>query len=143
MSENGTAHGQGMGSVVRFLASGGVNTLLTWGVYYLLLNILSYRWSYTVAYALGIALAYVLYRFYVFRRSGGRAAPLWVALIYLLQYLMGLALVSLWVQLLGAPVALAPLFAVAVSLPLTYLLNRWVFRPRSHAGAADAKPFGP
>ena len=132
-----------MGNIVRFLASGGVNTLVTWAVYYLLLNIFSYRWSYTIAYALGIALAYFLYRFYVFRRPGGRAAPLWVGLIYLLQYLLGLALVSLWVQVLGAPVALAPLFAVALSLPLTYLLNRWVFRPREHAGAANARPSRP
>lgn len=123
-------------SVLRFLASGAVNTLLTWAVYALLLLVLPYRWSYTIAYALGIGLAYLLYRYYVFGRSGGRAGPLWVALIYLLQYLLGLGLVSLWVQVLAAPVVLAPLFAVAVSLPLTYLLNRWVFRARPPGGAS-------
>lgn len=135
MSECDKARRAGTNRVLRFLASGGANTLVTWAVYSLLLLILPYRWSYTIAYALGIGLAYVLYRYYVFGRSGGRSAPLWVALIYLLQYLLGLALVSLWVQILEAPVILAPLFAVAVSLPLTYTLNRWVFRLREHAGA--------
>jgi putative flippase GtrA len=116
--------------VLRFLASGAANTLITWAVYAALLLVLPYRWSYTLAYALGIGLAYLLYRYYVFGRSGGRLGPLWVALIYLLQYLLGLALVSFWVQVLLAPIVLAPLFAVAVSLPLTYGLNRWVFRTR-------------
>lgn len=126
--------------VLRFLASGAVNTLVTWAVYAALLLVLPYRLSYTIAYALGIAIAYLLYRYYVFNRSGGRLGPLWVAAIYLLQYLLGLALVSFWVQVLAAPVVLAPLFAVAVSLPLTYLLNRWVFRTR---GAQSREPNPP
>jgi len=134
MREPGALQARGK-SVLRFLASGAVNTLLTWAVYAALLQVLPYRWSYTVAYALGIVLAYLLYRYYVFGRSGGRTGPVWVALIYLLQYLLGLGLVSFWVQVLAAPVVLAPLFAVAVSLPLTYLLNRWVFRRRPDAEA--------
>jgi putative flippase GtrA len=129
--------------VLRFLASGAANTLVTWAVYAALLLVLPYRWSYTIAYALGIGLAYVLYRYYVFNQSGGRLGPVWVTMIYLLQYLLGLALVSFWVGVLTAPPVLAPLFAVAVSLPLTYLLNRWVFRTRGADGAEPRPPLAP
>jgi putative flippase GtrA len=59
-------------------------------------------------------------------------------LIYLLQYLLGLALVSLWVQVFEAPALWAPVFAVAVSMPLTYVLNRWVFRFQGGAAVEAA-----
>lgn len=115
-------------SVLKFLASGAFNTGATYLVYLALLPVLPYRWSYTISYLLGIAMAYMLYRYFVFGTSAGRFGPVWVTLIYLLQYLAGLALVSFWVQGLQAPSILAPAFAVAVTLPLTYVLNRRVFR---------------
>lgn len=126
------------GPVGRFLASGAFNTLLTWGVYLALLQWLPYWASYSGAYALGIALNYVMNRYLVFRRPGGLFGPLLVAGIYLAQYLAGLLLVALWIRLLGGPPAVAPLFAVALTLPATYLLNRWVF----HRGGAPVPPPG-
>jgi putative flippase GtrA len=89
-----------------------------------------YRWSYSLSYATGILLAYLLYRHVVFGNSGGRYGPLWVALIYLGQYLLGLGLVSLWVETLRAPASWAPAFSIAILVPISYVLNRWVFRPR-------------
>ena len=120
--------GLATGPAARFVASGAFNTLVTWLVYLALLRWLPYWAAYTTTYALGIALAYVLNRFLVFRRPGGRYGPLLVAAIYVAQYLAGMALVALWVRGLGWPEALAPLFAVAVTLPVTYLLTRQVFR---------------
>jgi putative flippase GtrA len=120
----------GFGSGLRFLVSGGVNTLASWGIYALLLRVLPYRWSYTIAFCCGIALAYGLYRFYVFRRKGRSYGPVWVALIYLLQYLLGIALVNVWVEILREPALWAPIFSVLISLPLTYALSRWVFPQR-------------
>ena len=119
---------------LKFVASGAFNTLASYGAYLALLPFLPYRWSYTLSYALGIVLAYVLYRYFVFGHSGGRYGPLWVGLIYLGQYLLGLALVSLWVEVLGAAPLWAPAFSIAILVPVSYALNRWVFRPR--AGAA-------
>ncbi|MDD2547666.1 MAG: hypothetical protein PHI55_15495, partial [Burkholderiaceae bacterium] len=61
------------------------------------------------------------------RRARGFAL---VAGIYLVQYLLGLGLVRLWVQGWQAPAWCAPLFATALVLPLTFALQRWVFRDR-------------
>ena len=118
------------GPPARFLASGAFNTGVTWLLYLLLLQWWPYAASYTAAYASGIALAWVLNRHVVFRQPGGRWGPLLVALIYVGQYCAGVLLVAAWVELLHAPRLLAPLFAVAVTLPVTYLLNRRVFRAR-------------
>lgn len=121
---------------LKFLASGAMNTLASYVLYLVLLSFLPYRWSYTISYLLGIALAYVLYRYFVFGRAARSYGVLWVVLIYLLQYLLGLGLVSFWVQLLGGTDIWAPVFAAAVSMPIAYLLNRWVFR--SHNKSSDA-----
>ena len=115
---------------LKFIASGAFNTLVSYSAYLALLQLLSYRWSYTVSYVLGIVLAYVLYRYFVFGHSGGRYGPVWVALIYLGQYLLGLALVSLWVEVLGGAALWAPAFSIAILVPVSYVLNRWVFGRR-------------
>jgi putative flippase GtrA len=122
-------------SFLRFLASGAFNTLITYGVYLALLQVWPYWLSYTFAFASGIALAYVLNRYFVFRASGGRYGPVLVLVIYIGQFLMGLGLVAVWVHWLNGPVALAPIFSIALSLPLTFILNRKVFRHRKHASA--------
>lgn len=116
-------------TALRFGLAGGLNTLLTWGLYGLLLRWLPYGWSYSLAFAAGIALAYALGRYLVFQRPGVRGGLLWVALIYLGQYLLGLALVQVWVAWWQAPALWAPLFATALSLPLNFLLQRQVFQP--------------
>ena len=116
---------------LRFLASGVANTAVTYVLYALLLMVMPYRWAYSLAFAAGIALAYVLYRFFVFRTSAGRSGLFWVITIYAAQYLMGLGLVTLWTDLLGLPDLLAPAFAVAITLPLTFVLNRLVFKRQS------------
>lgn len=122
---------------LKFIASGAFNTAFTYIVYLVLLEWLPYRWSYSLSYATGILLAYLLFRYFVFGNSAGRYGPLWVALIYLGQYLLGLGLVSLWVETFKAPQAWAPAFSIAILVPLSYVLNRWVFRPgRQRAGGA-------
>jgi putative flippase GtrA len=114
----------------KFLASGAFNTALSYAAYVLLLRVMSYQWAYTIAYAIGIAVAYLLFRYFVFQRSGGRFGPLLVCLIYGLQYLAGIGLVTLWTGVLHLPAILAPAFAIAITLPASFLLNRLVFRGR-------------
>lgn len=117
-------------SFIRFLASGAFNTGASYALYLGLLQALPYRLSYTLAFASGIVLAYVLNRYFVFRTSGGKYGPILVLLIYLGQFILGLGLVSIWVQLINGPATMAPLFSIALSLPITFLLNRKVFHHR-------------
>jgi hypothetical protein len=47
------------------------------------------------------------------------------------QFLVGLGVVELWVRA-GLPKELAALASVAVCVPLTYAVHRWVFRGVRH-----------
>lgn len=112
--------------IVRFLASGAFNTLLTYVLYLLLLPLLGALWSYSLAYAAGIVLAYVLNRAFVFRAHAGWKSLAAMPLIYMVQYGISIAVVALSVRA-GLRPELAPLPAIALSLPVTYLLSRIAF----------------
>jgi putative flippase GtrA len=118
------------GQVWRFLLAGATNTLLTYALYLLLLGPFGHRLAYGFSYAAGIVLAYVLGRGFVFKRHAGWRSVLLTPLIYLLQFGVGLLIVETWVTVLGLRAELAPLVAVAVTLPLTFVLSRWAFAPR-------------
>lgn len=118
----------------RFVLSGAFNTAVTYALYLGLLAVFPYWFSYSAAYASGILLAYYLSRHFVFGTSPSGARLLAFPLVYVVQYLLGLALAFLWVDVLHMPATLAPLAALTVTLPVTFVLTRWVF----HGGAARA-----
>lgn len=129
----------GLHTFGRFLLSGAFNTAATYALYLALLVALPYWLSYSVAYASGIVLAYYLSRHFVFGHSPAGRRALAFPLVYVAQYLVGLAVAFVWVDLLRLPAPLAPLAALAVTVPLTYLLTHWVFRGGRAPGARAAQ----
>lgn len=115
---------------VRFLVSGGVNTLVTYGLYLLLMLFLPYWGAYSIAFALGILLAYVLNRLFVFGQHRGTVSVLGLPLVYAAQYGAGIVLLWLWVSVAGLSAALGPLVVIAITTPLTFLLTRCIFVKR-------------
>lgn len=114
----------------RFLLSGGFNTVVTYGLYLLILNFLAYRESYTIAYVAGIVLAYSLNRYFVFKSHNGVRSVALFPLIYLVQYLASLLVLWVWVEKLGLDDRLAPLIAIAITVPLTFVLSKYLFLKR-------------
>jgi putative flippase GtrA len=114
---------------VRFLFSGGLNTLVTYVVYLELLNVWSYRPSYTVAYLLGIVLAFVMNRLFVFRSHRGMRSVYLFPLVYVVQYLVSLAVLWVWIDQWGLDSRLGPLIAIVFTIPITYVLSLFIFVP--------------
>jgi putative flippase GtrA len=111
--------------VLRYLVSGLINVGLTYVLYLVLLRWLSFAVSYTVAFTVGVWISYLLNRSFVFRAAGGRHALLLFIAVYLVQYLLGLTITTLLVPAVGPE--LAPVGAVAVIVPLSYVLTRRIF----------------
>ncbi|MEE4676796.1 GtrA family protein [Pseudomonas alliivorans] len=118
----------------RFLMSGGFNTALTYGLYLVLLTFLSYNVSYTLSYLTGMLLAYTLNRFFVFKSHQGMRSIILLPLIYLVQYCLSLAILWCWVEKLELDARLAPLVAIALTLPVTFVLSKLAFssKPKSN-----------
>ncbi|MCY7353817.1 MAG: GtrA family protein [Lysobacter sp.] len=119
----------------RFLVAGALNTAIGYGLYLLLNLAFDYRVAYTLSYLLGIVLSFVLNSRYVFRQPIRWKRILVYPVVYVLQYGLGLLFVWVFVGLLHQPEALAPIAAVAVSLPLTYFASRHILSAKPHAPA--------
>ena len=115
--------------VLRYGAAGGVNTVATYALYLGLLRLVDYRVAYALAFVAGIGLSFLLLRHLVFARPGKRHSLAWLAASQLLQLGLGLAVVQAWVGWLRWPDTLAPLAAIAVCVPLMFLIQRWIFTP--------------
>ncbi|KAA8696143.1 GtrA family protein [Pseudomonas caricapapayae] len=111
----------------RFLMSGGFNTALTYGLYLVLLMFLSYNISYTISYVSGIILAYIMNRFFVFKSHQGLRSVILLPFIYAFQYCLSLAILWCWVEKLKLDARLAPLAAIALTLPVTFILSKLAF----------------
>lgn len=120
-------------SFVRFLISGGINTIATYAAYLALLQATSYKVAYTAAYVFGIVIAFFINRFFVFQTHRGWRSLVLFPFVYLAQYLVSLTVVFAWVEHLGFSAALAPLMAILVTVPLTFLLSSLVFGRRAAA----------
>lgn len=111
----------------KFLISGVFNTFLTYGVYLALLMFLPYTTSYTISYVTGIVLAYMLNRFFVFKEHRGLRSVVLLPLVYLVQYVVSMLVLWCWVEKFGFADLLAPLVAITITIPITYMLSRLVF----------------
>ncbi len=115
-------------SFARFLFSGGLNTVLTYGIYLLLLMVFSYAASFTLAYVAGILFTYVMNRFFVFKNHHGLKSIIWLPFVYALQYVLSMLILWCWVEKLDITVRLAPLAAIVITLPVTYFFSRLLFQ---------------
>ena len=114
------------GEFVRFLIMGGANTLVAYAIYLLLLNWMRYEIAYAIGYACGIVLAYALSAAFVFRKPLSRRSAVRFPLVYVAQFLISLGVLRVAVEYAHIPQWLAFGFAVALTIPATFVLTRWV-----------------
>lgn len=115
---------------LRFLLSGGVNTLLTYALYLVLMVFMPYWIAYSISFAAGIVLAYLLNRMFVFRQHRGTLSWIGLPFVYAIQYGASMVLLWLLVEMAGLDARIGPLAVIAVTVPLTYVLTRFLFLVR-------------
>lgn len=111
-----------------------MNTGLTYLAYLALLQAVSYRWAYSVSYGAGIFLSFVLNSLYVFRTPLRWRKLLPYPSVYLVQYLLGLAVIYVGVESLGWDERLMPVAVLVVTVPVSFVMTRWVLREKSGQG---------
>lgn len=116
------------GEALRFLLAGAFNTAATYLIYLGALQLLPYRYAYSAAYAIGIVIGYTVNTMYVFHEPWRWQRLIAYPLVYVLQYLVGLVLLSLLVENGVTSKELAPLLVVAITLPLTFFASRHLIK---------------
>ena len=114
--------------IALFLIFGALNTLISYAIYLTLLAFSSYMIAYTVSHVSGIFVSYFLNTRFVFRETLRLSRALQYPIVYFVQYLVGLVLMYVLVELLHVSAYLAPFAVVALTLPVTYSLSRYVIK---------------
>lgn len=111
---------------IHFLLAGAVNAIVTYLLYLLLLCILSYPIAYTATYIPGIFLSYYLNARFVFKKDLSLSTALQYPIVYIFQYVSGMVLLYVFVELAHVTKVFAPVLIVFVTVPITYLLSRYI-----------------
>lgn len=111
----------------RFLLGGGANTAITYGLFLLLQWVIPAAAAYTIAYIVGILLAYWINTIFVFQTKPSIRTVLQFPAVYIVQYVSGLVLLTLFTYM-GLTNAVAMLLAIIVNVPVSFLMTRYVLR---------------
>jgi putative flippase GtrA len=117
-----------VGEFARFVLVGGANTAVAYAVYLFLLHWLRYEFAYAIGYAVGIAIAYALSTTFVFRQPMRKRSAARFPFVYVIQFLVSLGLLRLAVEVFAIPQWLALAVSVGLTLPITFVLSRWIVR---------------
>jgi putative flippase GtrA len=115
------------GRFLRFLVSGAANTVVTYALFVVLSRFLHHMVAYTIVYAIGIVISYLLSARWVFRTSASWRTAAGFPFIYAVQYLCGIALLYAFVDVLGWRPEVAMAIVLVAGIFITYSLMRWLF----------------
>lgn len=121
---------------------GGINTVLTYGLYLALDLVLSYRVAFTAAYIVGIVFAYFYNSLVAFKTPISLKKFLQFPLVYVAQYALSIGLLEVLVQAVGISTTLAPVFVFVIVTPVTYLLSKWIIKGRNRLAGDNASGEG-
>jgi len=112
----------------RFLVAGAINTVASYAVFLVLLEVMSYLAAYTISYVFGVVISYLLLTSFVFRTPRRVVTALRFPLVYIAQYLVGTAVMVLLVETWGVRAPVAAIAAIVASIPVSFLLSRTILR---------------
>jgi putative flippase GtrA len=126
------------GEFGRFLCVGAFNTVFGYVLYCALLLALPYGAAYTASYLIGIVISYFLNCRFVFRRPPSWRTALRFPAAYVVQYALGLTLLTVFVERFHMDRRVAAAGVVFCSVFLTFVLSRVIIRSGpEHRSAAS------
>ena len=113
---------------LKYLFSGGFNTLATYVLYLLLLNIWSYNLAYSISYISGIFISYALNSLFVFKEKISFRTFIKYPIVYVVQYLISLILLNVLIEYVGFSNKIVPIITIVITIPITFLLSKLIIK---------------
>jgi len=113
---------------IKFIIAGIINTVLSYLLYLILLLYLTYQISYVVSFILGILISYYINSKFVFNEQLSIKKLLSFPVVYVVQLLLNYLFLYVFIEILSISSKLAPLLVTIISLPVTFLLSRFVLK---------------
>lgn len=113
---------------LRFIFFGGINTLLGYVIYLVLLLFFAYQIAYTGSYLIGILISYCFNTKFVFKTNYAWGKMLIYPLSYLTQYFLSMFLLYLFVEVVGVSKLFAPIIVMTIVFPISFILSRFIIK---------------
>jgi len=108
----------------HFIFWGGINTVAAYLLYAALLRFLPYLVAYSITYVIIVSMSYFLNSKFVFKQELSLSKAAKYPLVYVTQYLLGMASLYLLVHVFQLNKLLAPALVVLITIPVTYFVSR-------------------
>ncbi len=112
--------------ILGLALSGLLSTLIMYGLYLLFYQIVSYQYAYFFSYFISIIALYFM-NLWVFKTSMALDSFIKFPFIYAIQYLLGAGSLEFLVHW-GIPSIFAPILVIIVLFPITFVLNKLIFK---------------
>jgi putative flippase GtrA len=114
--------------MTRFILVGATNTAVSYVLYLLFLDFMPYLYAYSISYGIGIVVSYILNSRFVFRQPLSMGKFLQFPVVYAIQYGLGATILWLLVGQASISPELAMLAVVAATIPVTFLVSRFILK---------------
>lgn len=119
--------------VLLWALGGAANTILTYGLYLLFNEFMHYQVAFTASFVIGIIFAYFYNSWVVFKTPFSVKKFVQFPVVYLVQYLLSMGLLSILVQTLGMSEKFAPIVVLIIVTPVTYLLSKLILKGKNQS----------
>lgn len=114
--------------VFKFILVGGSNTVLGYVLFAVLSGVMHYTFAYSLSFVIGIGYSYVLNSRFVFHEPLSWRKMMAFPVVYLVQYLLGVLLLPLLIEVLHIDRLLAAPIVIIVTLPVTFIMSKLIIK---------------
>jgi putative flippase GtrA len=111
----------------KFASVGVLNTVLSFGIYFILMHFINYNVAYFIAFFAGVIASYFFNASIVFPSVLKWRSVFIFSAFYLIQYAFSAPLLILLVEIFDAGKVFSPLIVVVFMLPINYFIVRFIF----------------
>lgn len=112
--------------IFRFVITGVLATGIHYGIYYALLNFINTSIAFTIGYFLSFIFNYYMSARFTFQKKTSAKNGVGFLGAHLFNYLLQVSLLNIFIYL-GVPKAFAPFPVYAISIPVNFIVVRFVF----------------
>ena len=127
---------EAIGEIIRFSVVGVLVTAIHYVVYWLLQLVVNVNIAWTAGYIAGFVVNYYLSAYYIFREKTSVENGAGFGGAHLVNYFLQMVLLNFFIWL-GFSATMAPIGVYAVSIPVNFLLVRFVFKHFKRKGAKE------
>ena len=118
---------ESIGEMIRFAIVGTLVTVIHYVVYWLLLLLVNANIAWTAGYLAGFVVNHFLSAYYIFREKTNAKNGAGFGIAHVVNYFLQMGLLNFFIWT-GMSAELAPVGVYAVSIPVNFLLVRFVFK---------------